>query len=390
VTTSGSFTLFPLTSGSPCLPEGITVGPNGNLWFTENFSNAIGEITTSGQEKVFPLSTANGYPGPTGITTGPDGNLWFTESGTSQIARITPSGQVTQYPTPTPGSDPTAITSADCYIWFTESANSANNIGRLDPATGQITEYPIPTGDSHALGIAPRPNGTIWFTENTLFANHVGELDPATGRIVEFSLPIGGDPQPLGITEGPDGNMWFTLQNGSAVGVIGTNTVSTGTVDGQIVDASRSDSPIAGASVSFCPQVGSGLNAPCTSATSDRSGDYEVAGLKPGRWLIQVQAPEQDLLVGSAVLDVVGGSQTQNFALRRPVAPPSDVERRRRRRHRRRDPRRQLGSAVLLHRYAGSAHPRHARAARLHDLRRRGVHRRGLSARPGDPVRRAL
>ena len=65
----------PTAASAPC---GITVGPDGNLWFTEG-ANKIGRITTAGVITEFPVPTA--ASGPTGITMGPDGNLWFTETG---------------------------------------------------------------------------------------------------------------------------------------------------------------------------------------------------------------------------------------------------------------------------------------------------------------------
>ena len=34
---------------------------------------------------------------PDGITTGPDGNLWFTEYNGDRIGRITPPGEVTEF-----------------------------------------------------------------------------------------------------------------------------------------------------------------------------------------------------------------------------------------------------------------------------------------------------
>ena len=59
-------------------PFGITTGPDGALWFTEDKGNKIGRITTAGVITEFPIPTANS--GPSSITTGPDGALWFTES----------------------------------------------------------------------------------------------------------------------------------------------------------------------------------------------------------------------------------------------------------------------------------------------------------------------
>ena len=40
---AGTVTEFPVPSGSPV---GITAGPDGNLWFTEQIANKIGRITT--------------------------------------------------------------------------------------------------------------------------------------------------------------------------------------------------------------------------------------------------------------------------------------------------------------------------------------------------------
>ena len=58
-------------------PEDITAGPDGALWFTEDYGNKIGRITTAGVITEYPVPTANSYP--EGIVAGPDGALWFTE-----------------------------------------------------------------------------------------------------------------------------------------------------------------------------------------------------------------------------------------------------------------------------------------------------------------------
>src|SRR5262249_39827406 len=69
---------FPIPTPSSG-PAGITVGPDGNLWFTESAApvNKIGRVSTSGVFAEFPVPTP--HSGPLGITAGPDGNLWFTE-----------------------------------------------------------------------------------------------------------------------------------------------------------------------------------------------------------------------------------------------------------------------------------------------------------------------
>ncbi len=69
------FNQFPLSTPSS-VPQGITLGPDGALWFTETLNNKIGRITTAGviTEYTIPVASSS----PQGITSGPDGSLWFT------------------------------------------------------------------------------------------------------------------------------------------------------------------------------------------------------------------------------------------------------------------------------------------------------------------------
>jgi hypothetical protein len=65
-----------ITAGAQ--PYGITAGPDGNPWFTENGISRIGRITPLGVVTEFSTGI-RAFAGPSGITAGPDGNLWFTE-----------------------------------------------------------------------------------------------------------------------------------------------------------------------------------------------------------------------------------------------------------------------------------------------------------------------
>jgi virginiamycin B lyase len=73
-----------------CDPPGITVGPDGNLWFTEfndnGFGDKIGRITPSGIMTEFALSTVSA--GPYQISSGPDGRVWFTENLANRIGAL--------------------------------------------------------------------------------------------------------------------------------------------------------------------------------------------------------------------------------------------------------------------------------------------------------------
>jgi len=185
-------------------PQGITVGPDGNLWFTEAQNNNVGRITPAGVITEFPVPTANGSP--FGIVAGSDGNLWFTERLGQKIGRITTSGVVTEFPGPAHLLYSIAAGS-DGNLWFTGEGPS---IGRITIG-GVVTEYPVPTASAQCMGITEGPDGNLWFAE----MNRIDPSVPAKiGRITtasvvtEFPLPssLAG---PVSITTGPDGNLWF-------------------------------------------------------------------------------------------------------------------------------------------------------------------------------------
>src|SRR5580693_6893092 len=85
---SVNITEYPLTFGAG--PAGITVGPDGALWFTEVGNNKIGRMTTDGALSEYDVPTANAVP--QNIAVSPDGALWFTEQYSNKIGRITTAG----------------------------------------------------------------------------------------------------------------------------------------------------------------------------------------------------------------------------------------------------------------------------------------------------------
>lgn len=203
---------IPTTNSSPAQ---ITTGPDGNVWFTELNSNNIGRITPNGTITEFPIPTTTSYP--TGITAGPDGNLWFTELNQNKLARITPNGTITEFPVPTANSFPYGITTGpDGNLWFTES--EGDKIGRITPS-GTIAEFPIPTAKSFPADITTGPDGDLWFSEEN--GNKIGRITP-NGTITEFPIPTANS-YPGGITTGPDGNLWFTEYNSGKIGRITPN-----------------------------------------------------------------------------------------------------------------------------------------------------------------------
>jgi streptogramin lyase len=232
--TGQTFTEFPIPTPN-ARPKGITVGPDGNLWFTEYEVNAskIGRITPEGVITEFPLPDAVAHP--LGITTGPDGNLWFTENrGPNAIARITPDGLIAEFPI-AQNANPWGIAAGpDGNLWFTEEWG--NKIGHIT-TTGSMTRFTIPPCHvcntfglkSGPGGIAVGPDGALWFAEQ--YANRIDRIT-TSGAITGFQIPgaqsypdcsRSGPCGPVYITAGLDEALWFTENAANKIGRITTS-----------------------------------------------------------------------------------------------------------------------------------------------------------------------
>jgi streptogramin lyase len=218
ITTAGSVTEFPVSPGSA--PFWIATGPDGNLWFTERDGNRIGVMSPAGALlHEFPVLTPSSLAG---IAAGPDGAMWFAEQGASKIGRITMDGQVSEFALAA-GRGPFGITTGpDGALWFTEQ--SANRVGRIT-TDGEISaEYLIGLGQLVPSGIAAGPDGNVWFTERG--GNSIGRVTPG-GQVTRFPVPTGSS-NPVDIAAGPDGALWFTE--------LGANTIGRITTDGAVTE----------------------------------------------------------------------------------------------------------------------------------------------------------
>src|SRR5262249_23670782 len=93
-TPTGSLARTVTVSG---MPYAITSTADGTLWFTVNGATPeIGRFSpiSGGSPQYYALPAGSN---PQGIGPGPDGNLWFVEYGTSAVGRITPGGSITTY-----------------------------------------------------------------------------------------------------------------------------------------------------------------------------------------------------------------------------------------------------------------------------------------------------
>jgi virginiamycin B lyase len=210
ITTGGVVTGIDVGMVGP--QSSITVGSDGNLWTAPSgseASNVILRVTPAGSVTSFTIaSQANQIDkGAHDLTLGPDGNVWFTEFGQRRIARITPAGAITEFALP-PSISNVATAAAivggpDGNVWFT-AFGAKDFIGRIT-TSGAVTAFPLSTYPARPEDICVGPDGNLWFTEGG--AGKIGRCTTA-GEITEFPIPMDRI-FPFGIASGPDGNIWF-------------------------------------------------------------------------------------------------------------------------------------------------------------------------------------
>jgi virginiamycin B lyase len=136
-------------------PGNMTLGSDGNVWFTEQAVGKFAKITPSGQITEF-----TGVDSPTSIAAGPDGNLWIASAFTPTIARVTTAGAITVFPVP---HTPSIIRpgAGDNLLFTSFTGNTIASI-TID---GVVTES-LPFPRSGPLGITAGKRGQVWFLGN--------------------------------------------------------------------------------------------------------------------------------------------------------------------------------------------------------------------------------
>jgi streptogramin lyase len=189
------FRTFPIRGGSQ--PFSITMGADGNFWFTLSNSNEVARVTPRGKITYYVTPTLSN---PAFITPGPDGNIWFGEGSTGKIAFVTPEGEITERQFSFFGVSVGITTGSDGNIWFSDQTDNA--IWRHDLSTGVFTRFVLPTPNAFPGDITTGADGNMWFTEQAV--GKFGRITP-TGVITEFT----GVDSPGSIAAGPDGNIWI-------------------------------------------------------------------------------------------------------------------------------------------------------------------------------------
>ncbi len=212
--TSGSLLACSPPSGAGGIMQ-TTVDSQGEIWFTEQNANYIGEFTPSKQTfKTYPLGEVNGHGmGPQDLAFDTNGALWFTELTGGAIGRFDPAtGVIRSYPVPAPAAGSPSLPFAlaitgDGQVWFGDLSGGA--VGRLDPATGAVQLYHLANPQAEIFSLAADATGRLWFTE--LEQGKIGMVDSRTGQVAEMPVPttLGTVSGLYAITVTPNGAVWF-------------------------------------------------------------------------------------------------------------------------------------------------------------------------------------
>jgi glucose/arabinose dehydrogenase len=198
-------------------------------------SVANASLNEIGTLSAFISAGSGGLSSPQGITLGPDGNVYVTSQGTSSVIRYTPSGQLIG----TFVMGGSGGLSSPFGLAFGPDGNlyvdgSSNAIYEYSGSTGAFLTTFVPAGSgglNNPGGITFGPDGNLYVANSGSnavlryqgpLAASPGTPDPATGQpgatfVAQFVPPLHGGWGPINVIFGPDGKLY--VDGGDNMGV---------------------------------------------------------------------------------------------------------------------------------------------------------------------------
>jgi virginiamycin B lyase len=252
-------TEYPNTAGG--WPQDLVLGPDGNIWFTDQGATGGGSTAVSANGAIGKLDVATKvitkYPLASGLTTctpapvapavtdctqadwitkGPDGNLWFTQAGagtSSNIVKITTAGVVTEFAYGGAG----IAAGADGNMWIT----SLNGVYTMTTAGVFVAQHTLPSTSAGMTWWITSTADGLWFSEmggtvaNSTPANwgaafstglgglgHITTAGTITDNVIPTPLNTNANMPAIAITTvGPDGAIWFSEPRSGKIGRYG-------------------------------------------------------------------------------------------------------------------------------------------------------------------------
>lgn len=190
-------------------PHTPVFGPDGALWFTAQDSNLIGRLDVATKKIVeFAVPTKNSHP--YGMVLASDGALWFCELTGRQLGRVDPkTGGITEFAPGNSDIEPRRLVAVGDAIYFTDFGGG--RVGRFTLADKVFKLWASPSGgDSEPYGITVDSTGKIWYEESAESANKLVRIDPATLKFTVYPMPAKNS-SVRSITRDARGRLWMPL-----------------------------------------------------------------------------------------------------------------------------------------------------------------------------------
>ena len=220
------------TFGGAPVVANMVLGPDQRLWVADIQDEEVGAIDETGHWSSYSLrGSACGFI--TGITVGPDGNLWFSSFYTSScnvIGKITTDGVATIYhPWTTTNNRPWNLTRVGSYLWAVKNAASVLYRFKTDGTVRSLTATNSFDTTSKPVGA---PDGNMWInaTGGSLIAVHVNHI--LVVNPTHWTLTAGTQ-KAMTVTETSYAGAWtVTSSNPSSVTVTANATRGSYTING--------------------------------------------------------------------------------------------------------------------------------------------------------------
>ncbi len=193
-----SFVEYPMPVATD-IPTALAVSPDGSVWFSIDFSDAVG-VVRGGKVERFSKGSRNAEP--IGIAVDTKGRAWVTDSATIAILGVSSTGEITPVKLGTPIARLGRMAAApDGSVWFAES--TSDSITKL--SDGVLKRHAIESARGGPFGVAVAADGTVWASLQG--ANSLLRIAP-DGKVSEHEIPTPGV-VPTDVVVDRNGAVWF-------------------------------------------------------------------------------------------------------------------------------------------------------------------------------------
>lgn len=276
-------------------PLDITIGPDGNIWFTINGPpGKVGRVNPATFALVeAPVHVPGDVQGPRGIIAGPDGNLYVPGGESGKLWKVAPSSppQITEVASGLNGPSYGEV-GPDGRIWFT--LFEGKGVRTYNPTVGGGQTIPL-TGEAWdvSFGEDGKAYATI-YSQSKLAQIDRGVAGDTDATVAYLALPGSVDSYPVFIAASPAGNLFAAGRSASALFEIvpdvppRTHTGLANGVTHDVAAVAAGVNPRASATtvrILYGPTPAFGqATAPTALATNDaeQAVGFNLAGLTPG------------------------------------------------------------------------------------------------------------